>query len=174
MSRERILETARLALTPWRADDIDDLLTVHADPQTMRFVRRGRAETRAETARLLEQYMAEDAELGFTKWRLTDPDDRLVGRAGFGRHEDGRELGYTVRRELWGRGLATEFAHALVTWHLTHAAGCPLYAHVAVGNPASRRVLEKVGFDHVGTADRADVPYDLFRLPQSRSKTAGS
>ena len=38
----------------------------------------------AETATLVDQYIAEHAAAGFTKWRLADHDDHLVGRAGFG------------------------------------------------------------------------------------------
>ena len=162
MSRERILHTKQLLATTWLVSDVDDLFVVHSDAETMRFVRQGRPETYAETATLVGQYIAEHAATGFTKWRLADLDDHLVGRAGFGPHRDGRELGYTIRRDLWGQGLATEIGAALVTWHLTNAADCPLYAYVAVDNPASRRVLEKIGFDSIGQEDHAGVPCELF------------
>lgn len=74
------------------------------------------------------------------------------------------ELGYTIRRELWGQGLATEIGAALVTWHLTNAVQYPLYAHVAVANLASRRVVEKIGFEFVGQEDHLGVQCDLFRI----------
>lgn len=93
MSRERILRTQRLAVTSWVVGDVDDLVVVHSDAETMRFVRHGRPETRAETAALVDQYIAEHAATGFTKWRLADLEGRLVGRAGFGSLRDGRELG---------------------------------------------------------------------------------
>ena len=93
VSRERILRTQRLAVTSWVVGDVDDLVVVHSDAETMRFVRHGRPETRAETAALVDQYIAEHAATGFTKWRLADLEGRLVGRAGFGSLRDGRELG---------------------------------------------------------------------------------
>lgn len=74
---------------------------------------------------------------------LAELDDHLVGRAGFGPQRDGRELGYPIRRDVWWQGLATGIGAALVSWHLIHAADCPLYGYVAVDNPASRRVLNK-------------------------------
>jgi ribosomal-protein-alanine N-acetyltransferase len=165
VSRERILQTQRLAVTSWVVGDVDDLVVVHSDAETMRFVRQGRPETRAETAALVEQYIAEHAAKGFTKWRLADVEGHLVGRAGFGSLRDGRELGYTIRRELWGQGLATEVAAALVAWHRSSAAACPLYAYVAVDNHASRRVLEKIEFEFVSREDYLGVPCELFRLP---------
>jgi ribosomal-protein-alanine N-acetyltransferase len=58
-----------------------------------------------------------------------------------------------IRRSRRGLGLATEIAEALVGWHLSHTAAVPLRAIVAVGNDASARVLEKVGFDEAGQED---------------------
>lgn len=162
MARYCIVRTSRLAATSWLRSDVEDLYAVHSDERTMTFVRHGRPESHAETESLIDRYIAEQAADGFTKWRLADLDDHLVGRAGFSRFEDGRELGYTIRREQWGHGLATEIAAALVRWHRRNAPGCPLYAYVAVENPASRRVLEKVGFTYVRPMKQAGVPYQLF------------
>jgi ribosomal-protein-alanine N-acetyltransferase len=160
-----VLTTSRLVLTAWDASDVDDLLEVHSDPETMRFVRKGRPETRPETEQLIHDYMAEHDARGWTKWRLADHDGGFIGRAGFGTHADGRELAYTIRRSHGGRGLATEIAQALVRWHFAHARGEALRATVAVGNDASVRVLEKVGFIQVGTDDFAGLPCLLFSHP---------
>ena len=124
----------------------------------------GRPETRAETAALVDEYIAEYAAAGFTKWRVADLDDHLVGRAGFGPHRDGRELGYTIRRDQWGQGLASEIGAALVTWHVTHAADISLYAYVAADNLASRRVVQKIGFESIGREDYRGV---LGRVPRA-------
>ena len=164
MSRERILVTRRLVATSWLASDVDDLFVVHSDADTMRFVRHGRPETRAETASLVDRYITEHAATGYTRWRLADLGDRLVGRAGFGPHRDGRELGFTIRRGLWRQGLATEIGAALVSWHLTCAAGRPLYAYVAVDNAASRRVVEKIGLEYLGRDHHSGVTCDLFGI----------
>jgi [ribosomal protein S5]-alanine N-acetyltransferase len=163
MSRVPIVQTPRLVLTHWEPSDVDDLLAVHSDTATMRFVRHGRPETRQETATLIEDYIAEDLSAGYTKWRLTDSEDQLVGRAGFGAYRDGRELGYTIRRDMWARGLATEIATALVAWHLKHAAAVPLYGCVATDNPASRRVLQKIGFHFVEMEDRTETQCEVLR-----------
>lgn len=162
-----VLRTARLVLTTWKPEDAEDLLEVHSDPETMRFVRHGRPETREDVTALLGEYIAEHEATGVTKWRVADHNGVLVGRAGFGAHGDGRELGYTIRRDLWRRGLATEVAGALVTWHRAHAADIPLWAYVSQGNPASVRVLEKIGFERAGSIERAGEMCPLFRLPQA-------
>jgi RimJ/RimL family protein N-acetyltransferase len=161
------LETPRLVVTSWRAGDVESLLEVHSDAETMRFVRHGRPESRTETEQLVSQYVAEHAARGWTKWRLTDVDGELVGRAGFGGSATHRGLSYLIRRSHWGRGLATEISEALVGWHLSHAAGVPLRAIVAVGNEASGRVLQKVGFREVGTEDHEGTICRSFAYPSA-------
>ena len=151
--RDVVLTTPRLTLTSWVPGDVAALLEVHSDPESMRFVRHGRPESRVETEQLVDHYRAEHAARGWTKWRLADAEGGLVGRAGFGGDATDRQLALMIRRSHWGRGLATEIAEALVGWHLSHAGGMPLRAIAAVGNHASVRVLQKVGFVEVGTED---------------------
>jgi [ribosomal protein S5]-alanine N-acetyltransferase len=170
--REVVLRTPRMTLTSWRADDAASLHQVHSDPETMAFVRNGRPESRPEVDQLVDRYIAEHASRGWTKWRLADLDDQLVGRAGFGGTAQTRGLSYVIRRSRWGLGLATEVAEALVDWHLAHAVAVPLRAIVAVGNDASARVLEKVGFDEVGQEDLDGIPCRSFAHPYSASRPA--
>jgi [ribosomal protein S5]-alanine N-acetyltransferase len=165
--RDIVLKTPRLILTSWLVDDVDSLHEVHSDRETMRFVRHGRPESRLEVEQLVDDYIAEDTTRGWTKWRLADRDDELVGRAGFGGSSESRGLSYVIRRSDWGRGLATEVAEALVLWHLAHAVDIPLRAIVALGNDTSVRVLEKVGFDEVGGEDFDGTPCRAFVHPST-------
>ena len=150
-NRDVVVRTERLALTSWLPADVPLLHRLHSDPDTMRFIRFGRPETRAETAQLVEQYISQHHTRGWTKWRLATHDGELVGRAGFGGDDARRGLSFAVDRRLWGQGLATEIASALVHWHWQHAAEAHLRALVEVGNDASVAVLRKVGFEQTGT-----------------------
>lgn len=141
-----ILVTPRLRLTTWSHLDVDELQKLHSDPETMRYIRNGHPESRAECADLLAGYL-EEQDRGWTKWRLTDADGRMIGRAGFGLHHGARSLSYTIQRDRWGEGLATEIGDALVSWYRDNNRDrLPLVAHVAVANPASTKVLIKLGF----------------------------
>jgi RimJ/RimL family protein N-acetyltransferase len=143
--RETVLSTARLTVTTWLPSDLDDLAALHSDPVTMRYIG-GRPESREESAARLDTYLDEQSRLGWTKWRVATPAGETIGRGGFGTFGQHRELGYTLRRDLWGQGLATELASALVQWHRTHVADPELWAYAVAENTASRRVLEKTGF----------------------------
>lgn len=169
MQRRTVLATHRWTLTTWLPADEDDLYRLHSDPDTMRFVGPGRPETRTEVRARLRRYLAEQACPGWTTWRVTDPQGTLIGRAGFGAHGSHRELGYTLHRDHWGRGLATELAAALARWHSEHpdpADGAPtqLWAYAALENLPSRRVLEKVGFAFVDVREHSGVPCAFYVL----------
>jgi ribosomal-protein-alanine N-acetyltransferase len=170
VERDIVLATRRLVLTTWLPLDVDALFEVHSEPETMKFVRYGRPESRAETEELVRQYIAEQAAQGWTKWRLADVSGELVGRAGFGGNATHRGISFAIRRSHWGLGLATEIAEALVGWHLSRAAAVPLGAIVAVGNDSSGRALQKVGFREVGTEDYDGTICRSFVYPSATQR----
>lgn len=96
---------------------------------------------------------------------------RLAGACGLGRRPSGAvELGYWIARPFWGRGLATEACTALVDIARTLGLGSLEGSHF-LDNPASARVLEKLGFEPLGIiaprmscARGKDVPARLMRL----------
>ncbi len=61
------------------------------------------------------------------------------------------EIGYSLAPASHGKGYATEAVGAMVEWIFAHRAPDRIQAHVYVGNIASRRVLEKIGFELEGT-----------------------
>lgn len=150
MTRETVLVTPRVRVTTWVPGDLADLHQLHSDPLAMRTMNSG--VERLETTRgRLDGYLREQVEYGWTKWRVEDLSGAMVGRAGFNLSEDGRhrELGYVLTPALWGRGLATELAGALLRWHREHPDPRwepAVFALAFAENAASRRVLEKAGF----------------------------
>jgi len=95
----------------------------------------------------------------------------LVGSCGLGRRPSGAvEMGYWIARSHWGRGLATEACTALID--IARTLGLArLEASHFIDNPASARVLDKLGFESTGLiaprrncARGTDVPARLMRL----------
>ena len=70
----------------------------------------------------------------------------------------------------WGKGFATEALHAVIDYAFTDLVHEALQAGARVTNPASRRVLEKCGFQWTGvglyriSAIKSSAPIDRFRL----------
>jgi RimJ/RimL family protein N-acetyltransferase len=89
--------------------------------------------------------------VGFGPWLLLEA-AAVVGNAGFhGPPQDGVvELGYGLAPEVWGRGLATEAAGALVEWARADGRVERIVADVEPSNAASQAVLAKLGFVRAG------------------------
>ncbi len=89
------------------------------------------------------------------------------------RREGRLTLGYALAPEMWGKGLATEAAAAAINAGFALTDALEMLATAHVENPASRRVLEKCGFAHMGSglegapARGGMVPCDRFRLERS-------
>lgn len=77
------------------------------------------------------------------------PGAPVVGCIGLHEEEDGIEMGYWIARDHWGRGYATEAGKSVVG-----IAGALGHRKVLAGhyldNPASGRVLRKIGFRETG------------------------
>lgn len=151
--RKTVLTSDRLVFSTWLDADLDDIFTLHSDPDVTRYISaRGKPESLERGRERLGQWAADYARHGFCKFRITHRDQGdFLGRAGFGMM-DGRldgetvpELGYTFRRSAWGQGYASEAALALRDWFFNEGFGDRFIAFADLENPGSLRVLEKIG-----------------------------
>ncbi len=95
--------------------------------------------------------------------RVIVVDGAVAGNVVAWTHAGARLVGYWVGSAWWGRGVATAALRAFVE---EVELGRPLDAWVAVGNVASRRVVEKVGFVPTGAVrtDELGVEEQGYRL----------
>jgi RimJ/RimL family protein N-acetyltransferase len=150
------LRTERLFLRPGWAEDTPELTRAIADQATVRNLSRVPWPYREEHAR---EWLAreQDTRLPCLLVTLPEAGGRIVGVCGL-HAEDGRPtLGYWIARAFHGRGYATEAGRGIVA--LSRLAGHRrLNADHFVDNPASGRVLRKLGFAATGrTFTRASL-----------------
>ena len=94
----------------------------------------------------------------------------IVGACGLELRDGGPELGYWLGVPFWNQGYATEALHAVIDFAFTDLPHEALQAGARVTNPASRRVLEKCGFQWTGVglyrinSIKSSAPIDRFRL----------
>ena len=112
---------------------------------------------------------------GEPSFLITLRDGTIVGSCGVGRlRRDGPEIGYWIGVPYWGRGYATEAARAVIDHAFEELGHEVLFGGARVTNPASRRVLEKCGYEWTGVvlqrvrALGTSVPCDRFRLDRER------
>jgi RimJ/RimL family protein N-acetyltransferase len=146
--------TERLVLRVPRLEDADDLLEYVADPEVMRWIG-GAAGDRSTTVAAIERWLGQWQASGIGPFAVT-LGERVLGRVGFlvwdrytwrqssyaeaGEHAE-TEIGWTLAREHWGHGYATEAARAARDW----AAKERLISLIHPDNARSARVAQKLG-----------------------------
>ena len=163
-----VLETKRLAL---RAPRLADAKTVAMLANDRRIAE--------NTARIPHPYTLSDAKTfitgankagGDAVFLITLHNETIIGACGVMQQETTPELGYWLGVKYWCKGYATEALHAVIDYAFADLAHKALQAGARVTNPASRRVLEKCGFQWTGvglyriSSIRSSAPIDRFRL----------
>jgi RimJ/RimL family protein N-acetyltransferase len=147
--------TDRLLLRPGWAEDAPALAAAIADERIVRNLATAPWPFRLRDAEAFLASPRDPVLPSFLVFERTDGAPRLVGSCGLGRRPSGAvEMGYWIARPHWGRGFATEACAALID--IARTLGLPrLEASHFLDNPASARVLEKLGFQAIGiTAPR--------------------
>ena len=138
--------TERLLLRPGWAEDAPELARAIADEQVVRNLATAPWPYSREDAEAFLAAPRDPVMPSFLITERTDGAPRIVGSCGLGRRPSGSvEMGYWIGRQHWGKGFATEASRALI--EIAKALKLPrLEASHFLDNPASGRVLEKLGF----------------------------
>ncbi|MCY3784133.1 MAG: GNAT family protein [Chloroflexi bacterium] len=143
------IQTPRLLLRRYRLSDAEDVFAYAHDPVWARFLP-GVPEPyeRHHADEFVASHVLKDWRTE-SHWALEHA-GRVVGHVGLTpapRH--GRvELGYELARWLWGRGLMTEAASAVIDEAFRKLPLRKILAHAIAANVGSTRVMEKVGMRH--------------------------
>lgn len=170
------IETSRLILHPPKGEDASEIARLCNNPRIALML-----------ARMPYPYAKEDAR-SFLSWLDTDPNAeiifalylrndlrRLIGVCGYDRPGGEKpELGYWLGEPYWGQGYMTEAAVAVRDHAFAQSGHTLLFSGCRIANAASRRVLEKIGFERIGVGhifSRAcgmNVPVDRYALTRER------
>jgi RimJ/RimL family protein N-acetyltransferase len=139
---KRIAENTRRIPHPYKRSDADDFISAVNVP-------------------------GPDGEVAFL---ITLRDGPVVGACGIAMQDGAPDVGYWLGVKYWSKGYATEATRAVIDYAFTELGHDSLSAGARVTNPASRRILEKCGFQWTGVglcrirAIHSSAPIDRFRL----------
>lgn len=156
------LETERLILRPWSMDDLDDFYayasieglgqmagwTPHKSIEESAFVLNLFLEGKKTFAIELKETGKVIGSVGI---EAPDPDPEA--------EKLGREIGYALHKDYWGRGIMPEAVHAVMDWCFGTLGYDYLTCSHFDWNNQSRRVIEKLGFRYFSTT-RSETRYD--------------
>ena len=162
-----VLETERLVLRAPRLADVKAIVRLVGDRRIAE-----------NTARIPHPYGADDAAQFLAMVNRQEGEatfaivlrGELIGMCGVEPREGAAEIGYWLGVPHWNHGYATEAVRAVIDHAFGDLEHEALQAGARVSNPASRRVLEKCGFQWTGVglyrirAIKSSAPLDRFRL----------
>jgi RimJ/RimL family protein N-acetyltransferase len=164
-----ILETKRLVLRHQIIRDLDALWQLYCDPEIIRYIPdapRSREEAKEE----LEWHMnghPRFPELGL--WATIHKETgKFIGRCGLlpwtidERQEV--EVAYTIARNYWGQGLATEAAQAILNYGFEQLNLSRLVSLIDSENIASQKVAEKIGMTFEKEARDELGPFLIYSI----------
>jgi RimJ/RimL family protein N-acetyltransferase/catechol 2,3-dioxygenase-like lactoylglutathione lyase family enzyme len=174
-----MLQTHRLILREFVLPDFDAVHDYASDPLVTRFTSFG-PNTAEETRDFLHRCIhagSVSPRQAHTFAVIEQSSGHLIGSCGLeqcdgtGRHY---AFGYCLHRHWWGRGFGQEAARALLQFGFDRLQAHRLWAHVFLGNTASMRILEGLGFRREGLALQSlyvrNAWHDILTFGQLRSE----
>jgi ribosomal-protein-alanine N-acetyltransferase len=152
-----VLVTARLRLRGFEDRDVDDLWPLVSDPELPRMMSWTAHTERSQTAGFISWTREAFARSSDATWAI-ELDGRVVGCISLDDIQfslralrvDRAELGYWIAPALWGQGLVTEAAQAVVRCGFETIGLHKIRVRCFAENAGSRRVIEKLGFRLIG------------------------
>jgi len=149
-------ETARLVLRETDpGGDLPALFNLFADPAVARLTDTGPFLALEEAAEVMAWIGDIFSQRRGMRWAIApvDAPDHLIGTCGFNywnRENSRAEIGYDLAQSFWGRGLMVEALRPMLGFGFEQMGLNRIEADVTVGNEASARVLDKLGFREEG------------------------
>lgn len=157
------IETERLFLRTWMVPgDVEDAYRIYGDPEVMRYVPR-QPKTLEEMPAFLEALNAiSEREAGLGLWPVVEKASRsVIGVCGLVHIPQTTEIeiGWHLRRDVWGRGFASEMAEAVLAYGFTQLGIARIYALIEPMNAGSIAVANRLHmrFDRVYRAYHRDM-----------------
>ena len=160
--------TKRLILRPPRVSDANAIFFNYAQHSeaTRYLIWRPHTDTHETETFLRHCEMVWRKNLEFP-WAITLQDTgELIGMVGLRINDFKADVGYVVGPAWWRRGYATEALQTVVDWALSQPSIFRVWAMVDVDNPASARVLEKVGMKREGILRRSTLHPNVSDEPR--------
>jgi len=165
------IEAERLVLRDLEPTDLDDLATIFADEEVMRWIGGGGVLGRDVAEGMIERQRAHYAERGWGQWATVErATGRMIGVCGLilwpsmGGHEE-LEVAYLLAHDAWGKGFATEAATAIRDFG--RAIRPDLVSLIYPDNAASINVARKLGMVWEKEVELKGSTLGLYRLSVS-------
>ncbi len=145
------IQTKRLNIRQFQITDLEPLLTYRNDPEVWRYQGWGHGYSREQANQFIAEMMARDAgQTGWTQLAIESlVTGKMIGDVALNVLEFEPKtamIGYTVSREFWGQGFASEAVTGVLKYCFEELGIHRVRANTDTRNTASWNLLEKLGF----------------------------
>ena len=146
-------ETERFLIRELSLDDVDGIFKMESDPDVHTYLGKKPIKTKEEAMAAIEFVRQQYISNGIGRWAIIDKKTGdFVGWTGFklitesiNNHINYYDIGYRLRKEYWGKGIATETATAALKYGFENLNTETIYSFADCNNIASNKILEKIG-----------------------------
>ena len=147
------IETERLILRPWKESDVDDFFAYASIPGVGEMAGWPHHQSKEKTQQTIAMFMREKDVLAIE----LKESNQVIGSLGIHENDNdhvgpdylGREVGYVLSKEYWGRGLVPEAVRGVIDYCFNTLYYDYLLCGHFTWNHQSRRVIEKCGFQYL-------------------------
>ena len=144
-----VIQTQRFYLREKLPSDAKDMYLLNANPEVIKYTGDPPFKDEAEALDFIHNY-THFKEHGFGRWVIVDKKtNQYLGWCGLKKHSNGMiDLGYRIKKEYWGQGIASESAFACLEYGFQTLGMKEIVGRSASANQASIRILEKIGMKY--------------------------
>lgn len=141
-----LIETDGLFIKPLSLENLDDYAAMVADPEVMRYLNNCVPRTRDYATDYLENLIKLQKEKGFTRYGVFDRSEgSLCGHCGYKDIEGRIDIGWTYIQRVWGKGIGTEAARAVLKYGFDNLHFAMITARSTPDNKGSVGVMKAAG-----------------------------
>ncbi len=149
-----IFETQRLIMRPLVESDFEHMRKLETEESVVKYLGNGEIRTEEETRYYLNKHLNDYRKYGLGLYAVEEKESNIfIGRSGLipwvldKVNKPLWEIGYTLRKESWGKGYATELASHLKSWAESNLDTDFVVSLIHPENKASINVAKKIGMD---------------------------
>jgi len=175
---KKSIETDRLILREIRVTDIDGMYALDSDPEVQRYLGNNPLQTKEQSLEAINFIRQQYIDNGIGRWAIIDKQTNdFIGWTGLkyiteltNKHINYYDLGYRLRKEYWGKGIASESAIASLTLAFDELKAQEVYAIADSENIGSNAILKKIGFTLLEVFDYDGIPHNWFKITKEEFK----